>query len=64
LRAVGMTTDYELHGPDFDSRFMQEALSKTSRTTLESTQPPIQWVPAFFLALKATRSRCWPLTKI
>jgi len=64
LLAVGLATDYELHIPGFISQCMQEVFSKACRQALGPTQPPIQWVPAFFPAREAAGARCWPLANI
>ena len=45
--AVGIETDYEPHGPGFDSLYMQEVFYKTFRPAVGPAQPPIQWVAAF-----------------
>jgi len=41
---------YRLDGPGIETRQGKEIIlaSKSSRTALEPTQPPLQWVPVFF----------------
>jgi hypothetical protein len=55
ISAVGIGIGYGLNGLGFEFRQGQEifVFSKTSRPSLGPTQPPIQWVPGFFLRGKA-----------
>ena len=44
--SVGIATDYELDDPG--SNPGGNEIFRTSRPTLEPTQPPVQWVPGLF----------------
>ena len=43
--SVGIATGYGLDGPGIESRWGRN-FSHLSGPVLESTQPPVQWVPA------------------
>jgi hypothetical protein len=45
--SVGIATRYGLDGPAIESRWERD-FPHQSRPVLESTQPPIQWVPGLF----------------
>jgi hypothetical protein len=42
--SVGIATGYGLDGPGIESRWRRD-FQDLSRPALESTQPPVQWVP-------------------
>ena len=42
--SVGIATGYGLDGPGIESRWGRD-FPHLSRTTLETTQPPVLWVP-------------------
>jgi hypothetical protein len=49
-RGIDIANSYRRDEPGFEFRYWQEVFlfSKTSRLSLGHTQPPIQWMPAFF----------------
>jgi hypothetical protein len=49
--SVGIATDYGLDGPEIEARWGCD-FSHTSRPALGPTQPPVQWIPGFFLGVK------------
>jgi hypothetical protein len=52
VSVVGIATRYGLDGAGIESRWGRD-FSQPSRPALESTQPPIQWVPGLFPGGKA-----------
>jgi hypothetical protein len=43
--SVSIVNGYGLDGPGIESRWWRD-IPHLSRPTLESTQPPVQWVPS------------------
>ena len=61
--SVSMMLGYGLADQGLESRQGQRIFgaSKTSRLSLGSSRPPIQWVPKFFLQVKAAWAWSWTL---